>query len=73
MKFLKTVLKVWGWLCLASLVLYLYWNVYNGNSPLDGFSPDTTGLELCVCIGFWVGMGLISLGLARVIELLETK
>jgi len=41
--------------------------LYAACNPYTHFDPESTPL------GEWIGMGLISLGLARVIELLEKK
>lgn len=68
MKHLKKVLKVWGWLCLIFVVFYLCLSLLYANvMPYNIFTLSLTDL------GEWVSMGLLSLCMARVIELLETK
>ena len=64
---LKWILKVWGYWCLIFAAVYIGEDLYAAANPNVHFAPGFTGL------GEWVGMGLISLGLARVIELLEKK
>lgn len=67
MKCLKTVLKVWGVICLVYAACYLCLDLYASVSPYTSFTTGSTSL------GEWIGMGLLSLGMARVIELLEKK
>ena len=55
-------LKAWGVLCLACAVLYVVLGLYAAGRPEAYFYPGSTGL------GEWIGMGLLSLGLARVLE-----
>ena len=64
---MKLAFKLWGWLCLCWAALYLILSLWAAGGPGRHFNPGPTGL------GEWIGMGLISLGLARVIELLEKK
>ncbi len=64
---MKRVLRIWGWLCLLFSVAYIGQVLYAAANPYAHFKPGATGL------GQWIGMGLISLGLAQVIELLEKK
>ena len=64
---MKRILRIWGWLCLIFAAIYIGQDLYAAANPNAHFAPGSTGL------GEWVGMGLISLGLARVIELLEKK
>lgn len=67
MKHIKGILKVWGWFCLGFAFVYIGQDLYAAANPNVHSALGSTGL------GEWVGMGLISLGLARVIELLEKK
>lgn len=64
---LKGILKVWGCICLLFAALYLILALYAASNPINTFTPGATGL------GEWIGMGLLSLGLARVLHLLEKK
>ena len=64
---MKQILWLWGCLCLFFAVVYLGLALYSANRPSVSFNPGSTGL------GEWIGMGLLSLGLAQVIELLEKK
>ena len=61
-RLLITALRAWGWLCLAWAALYLILALYAAVNPDATFYPGSTGL------GTWIGMGLISLGLSRVLE-----
>jgi len=64
---MKRILTLWGVLCLIFAAFYMGLTLYAAANPHNIFTPGPTGL------GEWIGMGLISLGLARVIELLEKK
>ena len=64
---IKLVLKVWGVVCLVCAACYLCLVLYASVSPYGRFTPGSTGL------GEWIGMGLLSLGAARIIDLLEKK
>ncbi len=64
---MKRILKLWGWLCLAWAAVYLILALWAASGSGRDFYPGSTSW------GEWVGMGLISLGLARLIELLEKK
>lgn len=64
---LKGILKVWGCICLFFAVIYLILFLYAVSNPNNTFTPGATGL------GEWIGMGLLSLGVSRVIHLLEKK
>lgn len=65
MRYIGLVLKIWGVLCLIFAAFYMGLTLYAAATPSTIFTPGPTGL------GEWIGMGLISLGLARVIGLLE--
>lgn len=67
MKHIKGILKVWGWICLFFSVPHVASLVMVTAKPSIIYNPGPTGA------GEWIGMGLISLGLARVIDLLEKK
>lgn len=67
MNHIKTVLKIWGWLCIIFAVVCLGLTIYAASVPNVHFASGSTPFEE------WLGTGLISLGLARVIELLEKK
>ena len=64
---LKWLLKVWGCLCLIFAAIYIGEDLYAAANPNVHSALGSTGL------GEWISMGLISLGLSRVIELLEKK
>lgn len=64
---LKYILKAWGWLCLFFAAIYLLLTLYAAVQPSNVSTPGSTGL------GEWIGMGLLCLGLSRVLELLEKK
>lgn len=64
---LKIILTVWGYICLFFAVMYLILSLYAASSPSATFTPGATGL------GEWIGMGLLSLGVARVLHLSEKK
>lgn len=64
---MKQLLTLWGCLCLIFAAIYIGLLLYAAANPYSRFTPGATGL------GEWIGMGLISLGLARVIERLEKK
>jgi len=66
MRYIRPVLKIWGWICLAAALVYLLLPLY-GDAMHIYLNVDLTVL------GTWIEMGLISMGLARVIELLEKK
>ena len=64
---LKWILKAWGLLCLFFAAVYIGLALFAESNPYTTFNPGATSLAE------WIGMGLISLGLARVIDLLEKK
>ncbi len=64
---MKQVLRLWGCLCLFFAAANLGLTLYSAAQPSVSFNPGSTGL------GEWIGMGLISLGLAEIIDLLEKK
>lgn len=68
MKYMKTVLKIWGGLCIFIAVVYLWMALYSSAIPYI----DHSDLGFA-SVAEWVGRALISLGLARTIELLEKK
>lgn len=64
---LRTSLKVWGWLALICGVFDLIMEFYAATHPTVTYYSGSMGwME-------WIGMGLLSLGVARCIELLERK
>ena len=66
-KLLRGALLAWGWLCLLLAALYLIFSLWAEVSPTLSFNPGSTGL------GEWVGMGLLSLGMAQVLKHLSAK
>lgn len=64
---LKYLLKLWGVLCLVIAAFVLCMSLYAASSPITSFEPG------CVGLGEWIGMGLLCLGAARIIDLLEKK
>ena len=64
---MKDILRLWGCLCLFFAAAFLGLSLYAASRPSMSFNPGSTGL------GEWIGMGLLSLGLAQAIELLEKK
>lgn len=70
MKYIKSVLIIWGWVCLVLALVSLIQILF-----LDPANPTGIGILISGAAGFeeWIGMGLISLGIARVIALLEKK
>lgn len=64
---LRTVLKVWGWLSLVCGAFTLIMILSTVISPETTYYPGSMGWVE------WIGMGLLSLGAARCIELLERK
>ncbi len=67
MRYIRPILKIWGGLCILIAIFYSCLAFYAAVNPYSHFDSGVTPL------GAWIGMGLISLGLARVIELLEKK
>ena len=69
MKYMKGILTVWGGICLFCALICLYGMLFldPGSELYLLLSYSSTSL------GQWLGMGLLSLGLARVIGLLEKK
>ena len=65
MKGLKTVLAVWGIACLLIAAVDLLLLLYDVATPRVTLNLGTTGP------GEWLGMGLLSLGMAQVLRLLE--
>ena len=64
---IKYFLKIWGGFCLVVAVFYLCLLLFADASHSTSFGPGATSL------GQWIGMGLLSLGAARIIDLLEKK
>lgn len=62
---MRIALKVWGWLSLACGGLNLALMLYAASSPTTSYNSGSMGWAE------WVGMGLLSLGLARILDLLE--
>ena len=63
----KAALKIWGVLYLFFAAFYLALTLYAASSPNTTFSPGPTSL------GEWVGMGLLSLGVSKIVDLMEKK
>lgn len=62
---MKMILRIWGVLSLFCGALNLILALYAGLSPNTVFNPGSTGL------GEWIGMGVLSLGLAAVLDRLD--
>lgn len=65
---MKKVLKIWGWFCLGFAIISMAISFWLTGDISVKIYPTPS----CEFIN-WIGIGLISLGLARVIELLEKK
>ena len=65
MKYIHYVLYAWGGISLAIGILWLFLSFYAAASPNTVFNPGSTGAPE------WIGMGVICLGLGRVITQLE--
>ncbi len=62
-RILRYALRVWGWLCLLFAVIYLVLTIWAAGGSDRNFYPGfSTGP------GEWIGMGLISLGLSRLLD-----
>ena len=64
---LRIILKVWGWLSLVCGIFNLIMELYAAINPATTYYPGSMGWVE------WIGMGLLSLGVAHCIELLERK
>ena len=64
---LRNSLKVWGWLALICGIFNLIMELYAATRPTLSYPSGSMGWAE------WIGMGLLSLGAARCIELLERK
>ena len=56
----KYLLRIWGWVCLLAAALHGALTLYAAAVPYNIYQPGSTGLAE------WLGMGLISHGLAHV-------
>ena len=61
-RLLKIILTAWGLLCLFFAVLYTGLAIWAAGGSGRYFYPGNTGLPE------WIGMGLLSLGLARLLD-----
>ena len=61
----KYLLRIWGWVCLLAAALHGALTLYAAAVPYNIYQPGSTGLAE------WLGMGLISPGLAHVMARLD--
>lgn len=61
----KYLLRIWGWVCLLAAALHGALTLYAAAVPYNIYQPGSTGLAE------WLGMGLISHGLAHVMARLD--
>lgn len=65
---LRVLLKVWGWICLLCAAVVLLCSIY-----FAAVNPSYISTLGSMDWVEWTGMGLISLGVARILEHLEKK
>ena len=63
----KYLLRIWGWVCLLAAALHGALTLYAAAVPYNIYQPGSTGLAE------WLGMGLISHGLAHVMARLAER